>query len=409
MERTRQGGGWEEAAGTPAHGRPWRVLMLHDRLSARGGADRHLVAILHHLPGRAQTLLAVGHDDQSLPTTERPGLGAWIRLKGLERGGLSPRGGAAAQARLRGLIAAWRPQVIHLHNVMDPALIEAAAATGRALMTVQDHRVFCPGLGKLTPAGAICQAPLGQGCLACFADQDYGQRLIDLTRRRLEALGGLRLVLVLSRYMAAELANLGLDPARIQVLPPFVQGLEPPPQPQARTHHLLAGRLVERKGVLKACEAAVLPRDDLPLVVAGDGPLAADVAALVAAHPRRLRYAGWADRRGMGRLLAGAASLWLPSLWAEPFGIAGLEALALGVPVAASRVGGVEDWLTHGVNGLLVPPGDAPALAVAAQRLAGPEGRRMGAAGAAGVAAHFGHNELMDRLLTYYRRVAEGA
>ncbi|MBI4798866.1 MAG: glycosyltransferase family 4 protein [Desulfarculus sp.] len=396
------------ASEKPSHN-PLRVLMLHERLSARGGADRHLLAILHHLPGRASTLLAVGHDDGSLPPEERPGLGAWIRLKGLERGGLSPRGGQAALLRLQELIAAWRPEVIHLHNVMDPALMETAAATGRALMTVQDHRVFCPGLGKLTPTGAICPAPLGQGCLACFQDQDYGQRLLDLTRRRLAALADLRLVLVLSRYMAAELMAVGLAPQRIEVLPPFVQGLEPPAQPQAQTHHLLACRLVERKGVLKACESAVLPRDDLPLVVAGDGPLAPEVARLATAHPERLRYVGWAGRDQMGRLLAGAASLWLPSLWAEPFGIAGLEALALGVPVAASRVGGVGDWLLDGVNGLLLPPGDAPALARAALRLAGPEGRRLGAAGAAGVAAHFGHNELMERLLTHYRQVAAGA
>lgn len=396
------------ASEKPSH-KPLRVLMLHDRLSARGGAERHLIAILHHLQGRVETLLAVGHDDQSLPPGERPGLGPWVRLKGLERGGLSRRGGQAAQARLQELIADWRPEVIHLHNIMDPALMETAAATGRALMTVQDHRVFCPGLGKLTPTGAICPAPLGQGCLACFDDQDYGQRLLDLTRRRLQALKGLRLVLVLSHYMAAELMAVGLAPARIQVLPPYVQGLALPPPGTPQTHHLLACRLVERKGVLVACQAALLLEGGMPLVVAGDGPLAPEVARLAQAHPERLRYVGWAGRDQMGRLLAGAASLWLPSLWAEPFGIAGLEALALGVPVAASRVGGVGDWLRDGVNGLLLPPGDAPALARAALRLAGPEGRRLGAAGAAGVAAHFGHNELMERLLTHYRQVAAGA
>jgi glycosyltransferase involved in cell wall biosynthesis len=383
-----------------------RILHLHDRLSARGGAERHLIAILHHLQDQAQTLLAVGHDDHSLPADERQGLGPWVRLKGLERGGLSPRGGAAALARLQELLTCWRPDVIHLHNIMDPELIQAAVATGRALMTVQDHRAFCPGLGKLTPAGDICQASLGPGCLACFGDQDYGQRLLYLTRRRLEALAGLERLLVLSSYMATELAAVGLEAGRIHVLPPFVQGLEPPHPPPAKTHHLLACRLVERKGVLIACQAACLLSGGLPLVVAGDGPLAGEVARLAATSQGRLHYAGWADRQQISRLMAGAASLWLPSLWAEPFGIAGLEALALGVPVAASAVGGVEDWLGHGVNGLLLPPGDAQALATAADRLAGPEGRLLGAAGAAGVAAAFGHNELMRRLLEQYREVA---
>ncbi len=386
-----------------------RVLMLNDRLSARGGADRHLIAILHHLTGRAQTLLAVGHDDRSLPDAERPGLGRWLRLKGLERQGLSPRGGAAACKRLQGLISDWRPDVIHLHNLMDPLLLETAAATGRALMTVQDHRCFCPGLGKLTPQGAICHTPLGPSCLGCFADQDYAQRLLDLTRRRLKALTGLRRLLVLSGYMADELTAVGLDPGRVRVLPPFVQGLEPARPAVAPTHHLLACRLVERKGVLIACQAALLLAGGPPLVVAGDGPLAGEVARLAGQSQGRLVFVGWADRGRMSRLLAGAASLWLPSLWAEPFGIAGLEALALGVPVVASAVGGVEDWLQDGVNGLLTAPGDAPALARAAGRLAGPEGRRLGAAGAAGVARLFGHNELMERLLTQYRQVATRA
>ncbi|MFH1035936.1 MAG: glycosyltransferase family 4 protein [Pseudomonadota bacterium] len=386
-----------------------RVLMLNDRLSDRGGADRHLIAILGHLQGRAETLLAVGHDDQSLPAGERPGLGPWRRIKGLERGGLSPRGGVAALERLQGLLAGYQPDVIHLHNIMDPELIAAVAATGRALMTVQDHRAFCPGLGKLTPTGTICHIPLGPGCLACFGDQDYGQRLMDLTQRRLAALAGLRRLLVLSNYMARELAAVGLHPASIRVLPPFAQGLAPPPRPVAPTHHLLACRLVERKGVRVACQAAGMLAGGPPLLVAGHGPLAGEVARLAEESAGRLRYVGWADRAGMSALLAGAASLWLPSLWAEPFGIAGLEALALGVPVAASDLGGVGDWLQHRVNGLLLPPGDAPALARAAQCLAGPEGRRLGAAGAAGVARHFGHNELMGRLLEQYREVAERA
>lgn len=385
-----------------------RVLLINDRLSARGGADRHLVAILERLQGRAQTLLAVGHDDGSLPPAERAGLGPWRRLKGLERGGHSPRGGQAARARLARLIAELAPQVIHLHNIMDPGLLEEAAATGRALMTVQDHRVFCPGLGKLAPAGQVCQEPLGPGCLACFADAGHGQRLLELTQRRLAALGGMRRLLVLSRYMARELALAGLDPARIEVLPPFVQGLGAPPGPRRRAHHLLACRLVERKGVLTACQAARLLPAGPPLVVAGDGSLAPEVTRLAQASGGRLVYAGWADRPQMGRLLAQAASLWLPSLWAEPFGIAGLEALALGVPVAASLVGGVEDWLRPGVNGLAVPPGQPQALAHAAQALAGPLGERLGRAGALGVARDFAPGPLMERLLEQYRLVAAG-
>jgi glycosyltransferase involved in cell wall biosynthesis len=383
-----------------------RVLHLHDRLSARGGADRHLWAVLEHLQGRVETLLAVGLDDGTLPQAERAAIGPWRRLKGLERGGLSARGGTGAAARLARLIADFAPNVIHLHNVMDPGLLALCAGSGRALMTVQDHRAFCPGLGKLTPQGSICHAPLGEACLACFREAGHGGDMLALTRARLAALGGMRRLLVLSRYMAGELEAAGLDPDRVAVLPPFVHRLAAPAGPPARTHHLLASRLVQRKGVAVALAAAPMMAGPLPLVVAGDGPLAAEVARAAAAHPGRLRYVGWADRPGMNALLAGAASLWLPSLWAEPFGIAGLEALALGVPVAAAEVGGVADWLEHGVTGLLLPPGDAAALARAADGLAGAGGEEMGRKGAL-AAARFAPGPLMAGLLDYYRQAAK--
>ncbi|MFZ5587889.1 MAG: glycosyltransferase family 4 protein [Thermodesulfobacteriota bacterium] len=383
-----------------------RVLHINERLSARGGADRHLVAVLGHLQGRAETLLAVGHDDLSLPPAERAGLGPWRVVKGLMRAGLAPAGGGAARRRLAEAVAAFAPDLIHVHNLMDPELLALAAASAPALMTVQDHRAFCPGLGKLTPEGGLCRQPLGAHCARCFRDPGYGRRMIDLTRRRLEALAGFRRLLVLSRYMAEELAAAGVAPARVTLLPPMAHGLTPRAARGPARHHLLAGRLVERKGVRVALQAAMLLAAPLPLVVAGDGPLAAEVERAAAMSGGRVVFAGWADRQRMQALLAGAASLWLPSLWAEPFGISGLEAMALGTPVATSAVGGVGDWLEHGRNGLLVPPGDALALARAADRLAGAQGAAMGAAGAALAAQRFSAQTLTARLLDCYREVA---
>ena len=383
-----------------------KVLHLHSRLSALGGAHRHLLAVLGRLQGRADTLLAVGRADGSLPTAEEAAVGPWLRIKGLDRSGLSSRGGEAVLRRLEEMLAGQNPDLVHVHNIMDPALLALAAGWGPAVITVQDHRFFCPGLGKLTPAGEPCARPLGSHCLECFREADYGERLIELTNRRLEALAGFRRVLVLSDYMAGELEAAGLDPARLGVLPPFVHGLSPAARAGTGEYHLLAGRLVGRKGVRAALAASLEHDPGATLVVAGDGPLRDEVQAAAAASGGRVRPAGWQDRAGMARLLAGALSLWLPSLWAEPFGISGLEALHQGVPVIASRVGGVDDWLEHGVNGLLVPPGDPAALAAAARELAAHPERAwaMGDSGAKMVRTRFGPDRLMDRLLDVYCR-----
>jgi glycosyltransferase involved in cell wall biosynthesis len=391
-----------------------KVGHLHSRLSARGGAHRHLIAVLGRLQGRADTILAVGQDDGSLPPEEKAVIGPWLRVKGLSRRGLSARGGAAAIRRLEELLAAQSPDLVHVHNIMDPLLLETAARAAPALITVQDHRFFCPGLGKLFPDGALCGKPLGEHCLGCFKDAAYGRRMLELTSRRLKALAGFGAVLVLSGYMAAELAhtgrNTGLDPARVEVLPPFVQGLPPGLPRGPGTYHLFAGRLVERKGVIAALEAARDLDPAVPLVVAGDGPLSGEAALAADESGGRIRFAGWQDRAGMAGLLSGALSLWLPSLWAEPFGIAGLEALYQGVPVIASKVGGVADWLEPGVNGLLVPPGDAAALARAAAELSAEPERAwaMGRRGAKMIRERFAPGPLMERLLEVYCRVRTG-
>jgi len=387
-----------------------RVLHLNDRLSARGGAERHLLGVLGRLQGRAQTLLAVGRDDRSLPLGERAGIGPWQRVKGLDRQGLRGRGGVAAGGRLAALIADFRPQAIHLHNVMDPELLALAVGAAPTLMTVQDHRVFCPGRGKLRPDGAVCGRPLGEHCLACFGDAEYGRLLLEVTRRRLAMVRGLGRVLVLSGYMAGELAAAGVEPGRVRVLPPWPQGRQPPEAAEPGQYHLLAGRLVERKGVRVALAALEMLERPLPLVVAGDGPLAPELAAAAAGMGGRLRLVGWADRARMGRLLAGAASLWLPSLWAEPFGLVGVEALYCGTPVLAAAVGGVGEWLADGRHGYLLPPGDAGGLARAADGLAGdPErARDMGRAGQEWVRRHLDPEVLTQKLLEVYQEVAGG-
>ena len=388
-----------------------RVLLLNSRLSERGGADRWLLGVLARLQGRVETLLAVGYEDGALPAPERARIGRAVRLKGLDGRGLGRRAAGAAE-RLRRLIDDFAPHVVHANDVTDPDLLEVVAACGRGMQTVQDHRFFCPGRGKVDAADRPCHDPMGESCLRCFEDAAYGERVIDLTRQRLAPLHRMKRITVLSRYMARELAAVGVPPERIARIPPFVDGLAIEPTPLAGAghgeFHLMAGRLTSHKGVEVALAAARALRTDLPLVVAGDGPLAGTVAAAALRPGARLRFEGWADRRTLAELLQRARSLWLPGLWAEPFGIAGLEAMAAGVPVISSGGGGVSDWLADGETGLLVEHGSAAALARAADRLAAqPElAERLGRNGRRRAARCFVPDEIMGQLLAVYEAVA---
>ncbi len=369
-----------------------RRLFVHGRLTDRGGADRWLWGVLRRLEGPRRLL--VGSIDREAPAEVRAAAGEVVRVKELDRSGLSGPPGPGLRRVLAAAIEAFSPDVIISNDLVDPTVMGLLAEAAPWWAMVQDHRAFCPGMGKWHAEQRVCAETMGAACAACLPDPDYGPRMRALTEARRDALRRATGVTVLSQAMRQELLAVGLEPARVVVVPPFVDGL-PALSPGPLTHHLFAGRLTAHKGVRQALAAAAQTR--LPLRVVGAGPLADEVRAAGIAVE-------WVDRAGLAQALSGAASLWLPSLWAEPFGIIGLEALSAGVPVIGSAVGGVGDWLDDRV-GCLVPPGDVGALVAAARRLEDDPSlcRRLGAAGAARVAEGFEPARIVTVLQSCWR------
>jgi len=334
-----------------------RVLHLTDRLSTRGGADWHLLGVLRaQVQSGMSVCLAVGDRDGTVlkppcPVEQQAGLGARERqpVPGLDR------------LRLR-----QRPELLHLHNVVNPWVLEwAASAPEPALMTVQDHRIFCPGRGKWTADGKRCREPMSaERCAGCFSDQSYFDSIFRLTHERLSAASRLDAFTVLSHYIKRELSAVGLPAERVRVIPPFVHGLARGGAPSGPPCVLFVGRLVAAKGPLAAVEAWRRSGLDLPLVVAGTGSARQELECLAANSDAE--FLGWVPHAELGPLYRRARVLLLPCRWQEPFGIVGLEALSLGTPVAAWHSGGVAEW--H--PGPLVPWGDVDGLAAEAARLA---------------------------------------
>jgi glycosyltransferase involved in cell wall biosynthesis len=250
--------------------------------------------------------------------------------------GLEARGRAACD--LDPLARAFAPDVVHVHTVVNPAVLEWAAGRA-ALVTVQDHRYFCPGRGKWTSEGRPCRDAVREDlCRGCFEDEAYFQDVHALTAARLAALRRLRVV-VLSHYMKMELVAAGLRPDAVAVVPPFVHGLDPGAAADGSPCVLFVGRLSAHKGVRDAVDAWQRSGLALPLVFAGTGPLRDELAR------DGFEVLGWVPHARLGAVYRRARALLLPSRWQEPFGIAGLEALTLGVPVAAWDSGGVREWL----------------------------------------------------------------
>ncbi len=223
-----------------------------------------------------------------------------------------------------------------------------------------------------------------------------------------------------------ELADMGVPPQQVSVVPcgVDVDHFHPhgpagtAPARERRRRLLATGRLVPRKGFDQAIRAlADIP--DTELIIAG-GP----EAALLDTDPEAERLWHTADRAGVRdrvRLLGAVDPADMPALVRsadvvlcvpayEPFGIVPLEAMACGVPVLATDVGGHRDTVADKVTGRLVRPGDPAAIASAARELLDDERlrRRMGRAGRERALARFTWQRVADGAEQAYRQVAVG-
>ncbi|WP_308297564.1 glycosyltransferase family 4 protein [Tsukamurella paurometabola] len=221
--------------------------------------------------------------------------------------------------------------------------------------------------------------------------------------------------LVLGTGLAAEYADaLRLDAARVEVLHnPVPAAALAPPAPRgtddARIEAVALGRLGTRKGSYDLVAAiAALPsatRDRIHLTLAGDGEVD-EVRAAAAPLGAAITVRDWVDPSGRDALLAAADVFVLPS-HDEGLPMALLEAMAAGLVPLTTPVGGIPEAITDDVDGVLVPPGDVPALAAALTRLVeDPALRRRLSEGARARAAGFDIADWHARLSALWSSLA---
>lgn len=190
-----------------------------------------------------------------------------------------------------------------------------------------------------------------------------------------------RQVVAISSYTAREIAKLAAVP--VQVIP-YTIGFPPDdgkargPVPGGGFEILFVGRLVERKGVTHLIDAVrhLAPVLRPHLTIIGDGAERERLTAQVARDGlgERVTIRGRVSAAELRAAYAAARVLVLPSILdarsdTEGLGVVLLEAMVHGVPVIGSAIGGITDIVTDGSTGLLVPPGDATALAAALTRI----------------------------------------
>ena len=219
------------------------------------------------------------------------------------------------------------------------------------------------------------------------SDVALGTRLRPLARALARRA---RIVVCASSALGDDARALGVREVRVVMIGVSVPDeVGPPDEPP---HVLYVGRLSEEKGVRELAEAA----RDLPLVVVGDGPLR-DL------FPQAV---GFVPPSEVGAYYERASVVVVPSR-REGYGVAAREAMGYGRPVVATAVGGLVDAIEDGVTGVLVPPGDVPALRGALEGLLDDPARRseLGAAARAFAEVAFAGRATGEALGAVYRDV----
>jgi glycosyltransferase involved in cell wall biosynthesis len=291
----------------------------------------------------------------------------------------------------------FEPDVIHLHQVDLPDVVQAMRVSAPVLISAHVYSACPSGLYYFRP-GHECTRGHGPGCAlnlvargcAHTANLKPLPKRYRSSARRAEALRNADLVISYSSAVDRHLAANGLERRRIVPFPATIEPIEGSGHDKRR-RVVFAGRMVRHKGIAVLIRAA--REVDAEFVICGDGR---EMEAMRRLASRldvadRVSFRGWLGAEELARELAEASVVVMPSLWPEPFGLVGIEALAAGRPVIASATGGIEDWLEAGVSGLCVQPGNVGELVLALDELlADPDRQRaMGAAGRDAVNARF--------------------
>ncbi len=344
-----------------------KILLISDYASPRGGAEQ---SVLH----LRDCLREQGHDARLFASTADGGgsnadftcFGTTSRWRTLLQT-YNPW----ACWQLRSALRAFRPDVVHVSlflTQLSPGILPLLRRLP-VLYQAHWHRVICPTGFKTLPNGRTCAEPCGRACLRhhCLPAHHWVLAMMQmhLVRRWKQVFDR---VLAVSHSLRMSLQRDGF--ACDDVLSPGA------PLRASQTTFAVnptvgfAGRLVPEKGLITLLHAFAATRRQIPnakLLVAGDGPartVVVDTINILGLQDCVTMY-GHLSRHDLEALFA---TLWVqvvPSLMEEPFGLVAIEAMLRGTPVVASDAGGLRETVVHNEVGLLVPPGDAAALAQA--------------------------------------------
>jgi glycogen(starch) synthase len=363
-----------------------------------GGMQNHTAELTRALDRRGVLQTVLTTRPPTAPRFQRLGNHARVIRLGLPVRRLRQLYGP--QAAILAPILAARADVVHVHLGEDLAVLPLGAAAARI------HHL---------PLVLTVHTSLRH----TLAVRDFRSAVLKTLGGQIERWGehSAEAVLVITPRLYRLLLSDGVEERRVHVIPPgvnpslFEGPFEDPFSGVGKPRVVFVGRLAPQKGVRTLVAAAGLLEDpSAQVLLVGDGPerKALEKEAKRIGVADRLLFEGFLAHERLPAVLAHADLLVLPSIY-EELGTVLLEAMQAGLPVVASKTGGIPDVIEDGVNGLLVPPGEPGALARAIDRLlAERDLARQLSKGVQERAKDYDWEVLAERVLAVYRGVIAG-
>jgi glycosyltransferase involved in cell wall biosynthesis len=389
-----------------------RLLFVHQHFGAFGGAETNIQIT-------ADELVQRGHSVALMYAAETGrNVESWKRT-------FSTRFQLPASGRLNAIASAldsFAPDVIYFHTLPDVDVLQALLdSSAPVIRMVHDHSLYCLRSYKYNPLTRAvchrsesvycafpCMAPISRNRTGVFPLKWSG---FAAHRRELELSRECKAFIVYSEYSKAELVKNGFNSEKIHIhVPMRCEGNAPTSSFSERNLILFAGQIIRGKGVdllLKSLAKLKMPFECLIL---GDGNHRGYCQRLCARLnlADRVQFRGFVPPAELQRFYVDASVFVVPSVWPEPFGMVGPEAMRYGLPVVAFDAGGIKEWLIHGENGFLAPWMDTGCFAAHIEELLQNKelGRQLGRTGRERVNSIYSASRQVDRLEKIFMNVA---
>ena len=283
------------------------------------------------------------------------------------------------KAELQNIMDREKPGLILLHNIHNPDVTEIVTCFGRVIKFVHDHELYCPKTTRMIgkdictncrPLNCVTKTLLSGRCSPFMGVRRRPWTIIRSAQQMFfnhAVHKKVDLFLVGTNFMKNTMVCFGYDAEKIVINPNFTFFPGHNNEGSEQKNILFVGRIDPAKGLDLLVDILRRVEIDFKAFIIGTGSPEYEAALQEEVRKsglsERVAFTGWIDNDKLAQYYKDAAVVAVPSIWPEPFGLVGIEAMAQSRPVVAFDVGGISEWLEDKKTGFLVRRGDTEAFA----------------------------------------------